>query len=272
MTALRISILTLALVGLSWFSFINEAPAAELRRSVVDAFDPRPARTILLVGNSRTYSNDMPAMIRKIADSAGTKEKYQVVDRSAPGAYFRDHWSNPRLRRLLQNDRWNAVILQGASGEHVTRKTSKTFQLYGTKLAQEAEEQGSSVFLISAWDYGPLIRQEFEEWHSGSSRRYYNWIQGDYRSLVRRTGADLINVGAAWKDVQNARPPFELLLDGNHPSVHGSYLYALLVYHRLSGVDLERVTFVPEGVSPAEGALIRKLAAHSLKSRSRATG
>ena len=37
--------------------------------------------------------------------------------------------------------------------------------------------------------------------------------------------------------------------DGNHPSLAGSYLYALLLYADLSGHDVGNVTYAPTGVS-----------------------
>jgi hypothetical protein len=270
MTGLRIVLLLSALIGLSWFSFVNEATGAELQESLADRFDSRPAHRVLIVGNSRTYSHDMPRMIRAIADSAGSGEKYQITERAYAGAHFHSHWDNQLVRQQL-DDKWESVVLQGASGEHIEEQDSRSFLLYGDRLAAEVKAAGSRPFLAVAWNYGPPIAEEFERWQVGSSRRYFHRIQRDYRLLAQRTGSGLIDVGDVWKDVTEAKPPFDLLEDGNHPSVHGSYLHALLVYAQLSGDDLSRVTYVPDGVSAPDGLLLRKLAAASLASRARAS-
>jgi hypothetical protein len=37
---------------------------------------------MLFLGNSRTYYNHMPEMVRKLADSAGADHKYQITMRA----------------------------------------------------------------------------------------------------------------------------------------------------------------------------------------------
>jgi hypothetical protein len=56
-----------------------------------------------------------------------------------------------------------------------------------------------------------------------------------------------------------------LTTDGNHPSIHGTYLYALTVFAHLGG-DPARVAYAPEGVSPAEAAAIRAAVEDHLRS------
>jgi hypothetical protein len=267
MAGLRIAILVAALIGLSWFGFINQASARELGQSLVDRFDPRPVRTVLLVGNGRTYWNGMPTMVRKIADSAGAPHKYQISDRSRAYVYFKDHWSDDRLRKQLTARRWDAVILQGASSEHVEDADRVNFHFYGDLLVDEAERAGSPAYLVVAWEYGPPVTAIYDEWQAGFSKRYFYTIQRDYRALAQRSGADLINVGRVWRYVTNAKPPFPLLSDGSQPTVHGSYLYALVIYARLSGEDLSRVSYVPDGVTKEEGVLLRKLVDASMRRR-----
>jgi hypothetical protein len=58
---LRESTLALALGGLLWFSFGQDSSAKALAQRTFDVVDSRPSRSILILGNSRTYQNDMPA-------------------------------------------------------------------------------------------------------------------------------------------------------------------------------------------------------------------
>ena len=68
-------------------------------REVADLFDNRPARAVLIVGNSRVYSNDMPFMIRDIADAAGDPIRWDVTALAKPGATFESHWNDPTSTR-----------------------------------------------------------------------------------------------------------------------------------------------------------------------------
>ncbi|MBS1166126.1 MAG: hypothetical protein H6R00_2151 [Proteobacteria bacterium] len=64
-------------------------------RDVADLVDDRPARAVLIIGNSRVYTNDMPFMIRDIADAAGDPLRWDVTSLAKPGATFETHWNDP---------------------------------------------------------------------------------------------------------------------------------------------------------------------------------
>jgi len=52
--------------------------------------------------------------------------------------------------------------------------------------------------------------------------------------------------------------PFSLYKDGNHPSLEGSYLAALVVYAGLSHGDVAAVTYVPWRMKSDHAALLRE--------------
>jgi hypothetical protein len=90
--------------------------------------------------------------------------------------------------------------------------------------------------------------------------QHHSLIQKSHHRLASATSANLINVGQTWLSVENHSPNFSLYEDGNHPSIHGSYLAALVIYANLTGGPIDRVTFVPSGISPDDAALIRSVA------------
>lgn len=61
-------LLGLAVLALTaiWFGLIDN-----------DWLDRRPVQRILFLGHSLTYYNDMPAMVAKMADSAGSPIRYE---------------------------------------------------------------------------------------------------------------------------------------------------------------------------------------------------
>jgi hypothetical protein len=71
--------LALLICGLGWFQFGQPLSAKALLARAEDNFDSRPARAILILGNSRTSFNDMPDMIRAMADSAHDPQKLEIT-------------------------------------------------------------------------------------------------------------------------------------------------------------------------------------------------
>jgi hypothetical protein len=255
MSAVRIFLLMTALLALSWFQFVNTASAREVRRSAFDLFDPRPPMDILLVGNSRMFTNDMPGMVRAIADSARAPIKYRVRMWALPGETFVGHARNPILAGLLEQ-KWDRVVLQGQSAAHFEPAVRADFATHGALLVERARAAGSRASLIVNWNYGDQV---FET-HPYMEAIYEQAIQADYATLAEASGAALVNVGRAWKRTEAAKLGFDLAPDGNHPSVHGTYLAALMVYAHLSGDDVARVTLVPDGMSAEDAAALREIA------------
>ena len=258
MRAFRILFLVTVLCGLVWASVIK-ASGRDVAATTLDLFDRRPSRAILFIGNSRTYPFDMPIMVREMADSAGAAEKYQVRVYALPGRSLREHWQDPKVQDLLAEE-WDDVVLQERSGGHYPAVANE-FQNYGTLLVRAVANKGGRPVMFVGWNYSPAL---FADAQAGSQSTYYQMIQSDHLRLANETGAQLANVGQVWQSVLNANPPFRLETDGNHPTLHGSYLAALVIYARLSGKGVADVTYRPDGLPEADAKLLRDLATASL--------
>ena len=55
--------------------------------------DRRPIKTILLIGNSRTYYHDMPAMVSRISASARLPYRLTITTLAWPGASLEENWT-----------------------------------------------------------------------------------------------------------------------------------------------------------------------------------
>jgi len=248
------------LAGLVWFGFFNSASAREVAGLAWDSFDSRPARSILFVGNSRTYPHDMPYMVRRMADSANAPEKYQVRMHALPGESFEEHWNNSRVRGLIAEG-FDDIVLQESSGAHWREARAAEFLRYGELLVADAAAHGARPILFVGWNYGPPA---FRDEPPGAEAGYYGRMQDDHLRLARLSGARRANVGETWRAVLAADPPFRLERDGNHPTPHGSYLAALVFYAHLSGRGVADVSYVPSGLSPEDAALLRRLVGSAL--------
>lgn len=255
----RIGALSAALAGLIWFAVFNNLPMRELSQIAADRFDARPVSHILFVGNSRIFFNDMPYMIRAMADSADSPIKYRIRMRAYPGANFADHWNKPEVRTDI-TERWDAVIFQAESGAQTNSDTRARFFEYGRRLVEASEEGGSTTFLLVGWNYDAEI---FKDFWPGRANDYQRRIQTDNLRLARETGAGIINVGRVWVDLEAL--PFPLTSDGNHPTLQGSYAAALISYAQITRADIGTVTYVPQGMTAEETAAIRDLTRSSMR-------
>ncbi len=263
MALVRSLLIALALVGLSWFQFVNTATAAEVKRDIADLLDRRPVKSVLFIGNSRMFEYEMPPLVRGIADSAGSPVRYQVRMWALPGQTFPGHAADPHVQALL-GQKWDRVIFQGESGAHHDHEVRNKFDVYGEHLINKAKAAGSQASLIIGWTYGEAY--PYHTWGPGGRARHHRTIQGDYRRLARRTEAGLIDAGGAWRRFEATGSAIALAPDGNHPSVHGAYLTALIVYAHLGDGDLSKVSWAPEGISPEEAEELRRSAAAFLAS------
>jgi lysophospholipase L1-like esterase len=258
------TIILAALLGLSWFNVSTGGPGSAFAQSLVDRFDERPVRKILFVGNSRMFFNDMPQLVRKMADSAGSPERYAVTMWAKPGHTLKMHWDAGKVQHLLTSEDWDDFVFQAGSVEHAQENYRADFSYYGQQVAEQALSRDLKPLMIVGWIYGP---SEFAEMPQGARDTYYDLIQSDHRSLARNSKVRLVNVGAAFKDLENSAPSTRLMTDGNHPSIEGSYVSALMVYAELAGTDGSEVTYVPRGMTADQAALIRASVAASLRSR-----
>lgn len=262
MAYIRFLMLLAVLGALSWFQFVNTASARDVGRDAVDLFDPRPGRDILFVGNSRMFTNEMPYMVRAVADSAGAPVKYRVRMWALPGATLADHSRNDALAALLAR-RWDRLVLQSESHAQTTAKGRAGFAAHGRDLVARAARTGTPSSLVVNWVYGEAL---FRGRPAGMRAGMHDLIQRDSRDLARATGAGLIDVGTVWRRVEDRRGDLALTIDGNHPSIHGTYLSALMVYGHLSGADVRAVRYAPDGIAETDARDLRALVAELLAS------
>ena len=254
---MRSFILMLVMGAMLWFNFGQQSSAAAMIQRSTDLFDDRPARSILIVGNSRTYYNDMPAMLRSIADSAGSPTKFQVESSSYGGATFKTHWHKQRTRNLLEEG-WDDVILQPESGAQAWQQGNDEFLEYGPKLATAAKLASGRPQLVVGWPYDAGLYEEGSFAENGFSRTtHLRLIREMHAKLASDAGLGRVNVAGTWELVRQTNPSIALTTDGNHPTVAGSYLYALAVYAQLTNGSVANVTFVPDGLSADDAEALR---------------
>jgi len=225
-----------------WFGLIDN-----------DWADRRPVQRLLFIGHSRTYYNDMPAMVAKMADSAGSATRYEISMQAFAGATAKAHWKNAKTQELLADGDWDRLVLQPDYVWRNDEASSSGLYVYGKQILAKGAAK-SQPAIISDWTF----RDDFYRRYSWNRAEHFQKSQSHYRGLAYQTGAQLIDVAGAWEAIRAEELPFSLYKDDDHPTIEGSYLVALVVYASLSGTDASAVTYVPWGMSNEDAALLRE--------------
>jgi len=177
----------------------------------------RPVR-ILFIGNSLVYTNDLPGMVRRIADVAHKDVITKAV--AFPNFSLEDHLADHRAEAAIRGGQWDFVVLQqGPSGLESSRRAlirdAETF-------AEMVDRKRTEVALLGVW---PSLDRRSDFARVGES----------YRRAALAVHGRSIAAGEAWRAIL-ARSRIALYgSDGFHPSPTGSFVAAMSVYRTLIG-------------------------------------
>lgn len=189
---------------------------------------------VLFIGNSYTYYNDMPSMVRRIASTQRMKLSCTSVVKG--GQRLSGHLKNERLLQLLAEGGWDYVVLQEQSTapvrptEQVARETYPAARTLDS-LAR-AGSPGARVIYYMTWGhkYGsvyPTHGYRRIESYEGMQERLIT----SYLEMTYANGGWCAPVGMAWRTVRRERPDCLLYCqDCFHPAAAGSYLAANVLF------------------------------------------
>lgn len=259
MTTARTYILGATLVLSCWFQYGQDRTTSQLAQYTIDIFDRRPAKRILIIGNSRTGYNDMPTMLRHIADSARSAQKYQIVSLTPDGASFETLMNNYRVRRLSV-EHWDEIAIQGRSGGQLNHINSEEFLKSGRSIIGMLKNGTPQPRVIVNWAYDTSKYESSPGYSPEEARAYhYNIIQTSHKSLAESAGASIINVGRLWEVIRVDFPQIPLTVDGNHPTIFSSYFLALCLYAKISGKSVDEVSWAPPQISNSDAKKLREV-------------
>jgi hypothetical protein len=203
--------------------------------------DPTPIR-VLFVGNSLTYANNLPRMVRAIAASQPGGPAIETATYAIPGAELDDLWDDGHAAAALREGRWDVVVLQERGGllSCIVRSTRdpecRRSDAAHRRFTELAGGAGARVLLLMTWppsrgnDLGDArqLRNRAERLTDAYGRVATRLGSGDIRVAVVPAAAALYRFAAG-------RAPEEVLADGIHPSVAASLIMAAQLYAAIAG-------------------------------------
>ena len=231
---------------------------------IVCLFNKLSAQTtsVLFIGNSYTYVNDLPQTLHDLALSKGDSI---IFDSSAPGGYtFQMHSVYATTIAKINLRQWDYVVLQEQSQmpSFPPAQVATDTYPYATRLDSMilANDNCTETIFYMTWgrengdtsncaSYPPVCT------YDGMQER----LRESYLQMSLDNHATCSPVGSAWKIVRDNYPTINLYqTDQSHPTVNGTYLAACVFYASLFHKTPIGAAF-PVGVLPADALVLQTI-------------
>ncbi|WP_343486137.1 SGNH/GDSL hydrolase family protein [Allomuricauda sp. d1] len=172
---------------------------------------------VLFVGNSLTYSNDLPALVKEEASKIDFEVKTKTV--AHPNYALMDHWNDGKVQKMIKNGNYDFVIVQqGPSSQEFGKQV--LFE-YGEKFKKLCGKNGAKLVYFMVWP----------------SRTYYRTFDAvikNHNDAAKANDALVCPVGEVWKQHFDTTNDFSYYGDdGFHPSLEGSKVAARVICETL---------------------------------------
>lgn len=179
---------------------------------------PPNALKVLFIGNSLTRANNLPGIVKALADSAGGQPlavQAVVVD----GYSLEDHWNRGDAQRSIASQRWDVVVLQQEPSALLSSRAN-LIEFTG-RFDTEIRRVGARTALYMVWP-------------DASRMTAFDSVSTSYRVAAQSVDGLLFAGGDAWTEAWSRDTALPLYSgDGFHPSPTGSYLVALVIWAEL---------------------------------------
>ncbi len=173
--------------------------------------------SVLFIGNSLTYTNDLPALVVHLA-----KEKnIEVATETMAFANYalEDHWNDGQVQTMIAEKKFDFVVVQqGPSSQAEGREMLLD---YGERINDLCEKHNSKLAFFMVWPaYG--------------NRHMFDGVIKNYSDAASNTNSILCPVGTVWKKYFTGTGDYSYYgPDMFHPSEKGSLVAARVIVDSL---------------------------------------
>ena len=211
--------------------------------AIYDNSTPKDTTRILFIGNSYTYCNEYPMMVKELAWYEG--HNIEGVTYQHGGYTMKQHLADHVSQETVAQGGFDYAFLQDQSLSTLRIGTSVDQNVVGEmgKMVAKVKEKSPNAKCIIEMTWGrkngndatkskklqPLVQAHPEFFASYEAMQKV--IIANTTAMAKELGVGLSPVGVAWEIVRRERPDIELYVkDGSHPSDAGSYLAAAVGY------------------------------------------
>ena len=170
------------------------------------------ALRVLFIGNSLTYTGDIPARFAKLVAAMGRKATVETL--AYPDYSLEDHWHDGRALAAIRKG-WDVVVLQQGTSSQADSRAQLVE--YTKRFAKSIREAGAKPALYMVWP--PSDRP-----------RDFGSAIAAYREAASAVDGILLPVGEAWLRALSVDKRLRLYGDAIHPASLGVDLAVLTIY------------------------------------------
>ncbi|WP_339339820.1 SGNH/GDSL hydrolase family protein [Croceitalea sp. MTPC6] len=167
----------------------------------------------LFIGNSLTYTNNLPELVAEIARAKEVRLKTKMV--ALPNYALIDHLDDGNIQKLIAKNGFDFVIIQ--QGPSSQAEGRKMLLVDGAKIKKLCEAHGAELIYFMVWP---------------SKQYHYTFddVIKNHINAATTNGALLAPVGAVWKTHFDETNDYSFYgNDGFHPSMKGSKIAAKVI-------------------------------------------
>lgn len=216
---------------------------------IVQLLVAQQTQRVLFIGNSYTYSNNLPNLVASMAAADGN---LIVHESNTPGGYtFQNHISNAATLSKIQQGNWDYVVLQEQSQIpafpiNYVETNCFPFATSLNNLIVQHNPCAETIFYMT-WGrengdtqncptYPPVCTYEGMD----------DLLKARYLTMTTTNQAIVAPVGALWRHLRTNYPSVNLYSsDGSHPSLAGTYAAACAFYTAIFRANPQNNTYNP---------------------------
>lgn len=207
-------------IGILLLLIILSCSSSDKLSPTVGGATPTPDPTdfsVLFIGNSLTYTNDLPQLLRTKARDEGITLSTQSI--SMGGYGLQDHWEDGDIQQEIESREFDFVIIQQGPSSQAEGRASLIE--YGGRIAQLCRAHNAMLVYYMVWP-------------SQSNYHTFDGVIANYTEAASLSSSKLAPVGSVWKAFFDTTSDFSYYgPDGFHPSLEGSTVAAEVIFESL---------------------------------------
>ncbi|MBK8496869.1 MAG: SGNH/GDSL hydrolase family protein [Chitinophagaceae bacterium] len=207
------------IVGLIFLSIVagacKKAKPAQTPPGIIILSDS--AKSILFVGNSLTFYNDLPGLVAKAGRDNGVEIKTEMI--AYPNYALEDHWNDGQIQTLIASKKYDFVVVQQGPSSQSDGRISLLD--YGGRIKGVCAANNTKLAFFMVWP-------AFANFHT------FDGVIKNYTDAAAATNSLLCPVGKLWKDYFLSTGDYSYYgPDMFHPSLKGSENAAKIIFDTL---------------------------------------
>ena len=229
--------------GVTKSSLYGSSSGNSPKIAIYDNGTPKDNTRVLFRGNSYTYCNEYPMLLKELAWYEG--HHIEGVTYQHGGYTIKQHLGDKVSQETVAQGGYDYAFLQDQSLSALRIGTTEDRNVVGEmgKMVAKVKEYSPNAKCVIEMTWGrrdgnnTTKGKKLEGLVKGYPEFFTSYeamqkvITVNTTAMAQTLGVDISPVGVAWEIVRRERPDIELYVkDGSHPSYAGSYLAAAVGY------------------------------------------